>query len=269
VSETEFPSGADQHVRLAAGGEAYFGRDVLRGLVDGLREAAERPRDYRSWGPGLLGCAMWMDDPELISVLGDMANVCIVVAKQAQKNLGRSKADAVRRLAESNGIAQSAYYELLGHAPKVGSKPLVVGPWTPEWTDDTLIGAVREIGSRRSKGRLVPILHAKLALLGRMYWTDEDPEGHVDDHIWFDPEKLWVGSANFTESSRRSLEMGMWTYDPELMAAARRFLTTLVSLSEPLGIGPDVMDPELLPVDYDDDAFRDYPRDYDDLGRDE
>lgn len=47
----------------------------------------------------------------------------------------------------------------------------------------------------------------------------------------------------------------MWTEDRELMAAARDWLLTLVSLSEPLGSGPDDLDPELLPVEYDDAAI--------------
>ena len=34
----------------------------------------------------------------------------------------------------------------------------------------------------------------------------------------------------------------------------------LVELSEPLGGGPDVMDPELLPVEYDDAAIAEYMR---------
>jgi len=87
---------------------------------------------------------------------------------------------------------------------------------------------VREVGFRRRDDHsLVPIVHAKILLLGTMMWTDEHPSGHVDDHIWFEPECLWVGSANFTRSSRRSLEMGLWTSEPKLLTAARQFLTSL------------------------------------------
>lgn len=118
---------------------------------------------------------------------------------------------------------------------------------------------MREVGFRRRDDHsLVPIVHAKILLLGTMMWTDEHPSGHVDDHIWFEPECLWVGSANFTRSSRRSLEMGLWTSEPKLLTAARQFLTTLVSISEPLGTGPDIVDPELEPVQFDHEAFLDY-----------
>jgi hypothetical protein len=47
-----------------------------------------------------------MDDPELIQVLGKMANVCIVVTKQRGKDLEREKVKPLWELAESSGLAQ-------------------------------------------------------------------------------------------------------------------------------------------------------------------
>lgn len=41
-----------------------------------------------------------------------------------------------------------------------------------------------------------------------MGWSGEQPAGGVGDELYSSPEKLWVGSANFTASSRRSLESG-------------------------------------------------------------
>lgn len=269
ADEPRFPGDVDQHIRLGGQGEAYFGLDVLRGLVEGLIEAAGRPRSERSWGPGVLACAMWMDDPELIDALGQMANVCVVITKQTRRNLARTKAEALWRLAESGGLAHAAYPELGEYAPGQEGGPLVVGPGTPNWSDDTDIGAVREVGFRRVKGRLVPIVHAKIALLGSMNWTDEHPSGHYVDGLFFVPERLWIGSANFTESSRRGLEMGLWTTDRHLMDAARRFLLHLVGLSEPLGAGPDMLDPELQPVVYDDEAFLEHLREQEAIYADE
>jgi hypothetical protein len=260
--EAQFPSHVDQHVSLAAEGEAFFGLNVLRGLVTGLKEAADRPRSQRAWGPGVLACAMWMDDPELIDVLKRMSNVCVVITKQTKDNLARKKAQPLWELAESTGLAHDAYHELFEYAPRREGSPLVAGPGTPDWRDAD-IGGVREVGFRRVGGQLVPIVHAKMALLGRMGWTDEHPSGHVVDELYFVPERLWIGSANFTESSRRGLEMGHWTSDADLMDAARRFLLHLVALSEPLGAGPDILDPELEPVVYDDDAIREYLREHD------
>ena len=266
VPEPRFPGYADEYVRLGGQGEAYFGRDVLKGLVAGLRVAADRPRSHRSWGPGVLGCAAWMDDPELIQILGRMANVCIVVTKQPRKMLERAKAKPLWALAQSSGLAQAAYHELAEYGPRDGNGPLIVGPGTPGWTEGTEIGAVREVGFRPARGQLVPIVHAKMALLGRMGWTDEHPTGAEADEIFFTSERLWISSANFTESSRLGQEMGLWIDDSDLMAGARRFLLGLVALSEPLGTGPDMLNPELLPVTYDDEAFIEYLREHRDEG---
>jgi len=262
MTEIEFPGAADQQVDLVGGGRAHFGRNVLGGLVGTLDDLAREPRTERRWGPGLLGCSMWMDDPELIAVLSRLANVCVVVTKQTSARIAKEDAEPLRALAETAGLAQSAYPELGEYAARVGRRPMVVGPGTPDWTDATSIGGVREVGFRRSGDHLVPIVHAKMALVGDMCWTDEHPSAAVIDELWFEPRRLWIGSANFTRSSRRSLEVGMWTADATMLAAARRFLTTLVSLSEPLGRGPAVMEPELLPVEYDDAAFSDYVREF-------
>ncbi len=54
-----------------SGNRAYFGRDVLRGLVDGIDDFIQlwepRWRQLRAIGPVLLGSAMWIDDGPLIA----------------------------------------------------------------------------------------------------------------------------------------------------------------------------------------------------------
>lgn len=238
-----------------------FGRDVLASLVAGLDEATRRRRTQRWWGPAALGCSMWMDDPQLIDVLGRMANACVVVTKQAAGKYTKEGQERLTRLATECGLAQVAYPELSELALQRDGRPLVVGPGSLPWVDQVDIGAVREVGYRKVGSHLVPIVHAKIMLLGQMGWTDEHPSGAVVDDLFFAPEKLWIGSANFTKSSRSSLEMGMWTADQDLIAAARDWLLTLVGLSEPLGSGPDHLDPQLVPVEYDDAAILEYLRD--------
>ncbi|WP_341925947.1 hypothetical protein [Nocardioides psychrotolerans] len=95
-------------------------------------------------------------------------------------------------------------------------------------------------------------------LVGELWWHDEHLSGYTADVMGVRPHKLCVGSANFTTSSRSSLEMGMWTNDPELLTIARDWLLGLVEMSEPLGSGLDHLEPELLPVEYDDEAIREY-----------
>jgi hypothetical protein len=205
---------------------------------------------------------MWMDDPELIKVLKQMSNVCIVVTKQPHRRYADPRTDALKELARSNGLMQSAYSELFDLAPSTDGKPERIDPYHPAWYDNE-IPAVREVGFRKMGDHLVPIVHAKILLLGQMHWHDEHPTGHITDIHWFRPERLWIGSANFTRSSRESLEMGMWTTDQDLMTAARQWLLSLVAISEPLGAGPDSLTPEFLPVEYDNDAFFEYLRDID------
>ena len=102
---------------------------------------------------------------------------------------------------------------------------------------------------------MVPILHTKIVLLGEMWWHDEDGSGGVADVTGFRPERLWVGSANGTASSRKSLEFGMWLDDPQALQAAEAFLVQLMAHSEALDPDGDAFEPELLPVDFDDEEF--------------
>jgi hypothetical protein len=257
-SPVVFPPGLNRLIQTAAG-EAVFGLNVLERLVSELEVAASAPRSSRLWGPGVLGCAMWMDDPELLDVLERMANVCVVVTKQARSKYRRPHTEALQDLATKAGLAQRAFHELAELAPHDAGRPTIVGPFGTGW-DDNEIAGVREVGFRKLGDRLVPIVHAKILLLGDMYWTDEHPAGAVADIIGFRPRRLWLGSANFTKSSRSSLEMGMWTSDPAMLAAARDWLLSMVAISEPLGLGEDLMAPELLPVEYDDDAIVEYLR---------
>ena len=61
----------------------------------------------------------------------------------------------------------------------------------------------------------------RIMLVGELWWHDEHPSGYSADMTGFRPHKLWVGSPNFSTSSRPSLESGMWTTDPALLTPAR------------------------------------------------
>lgn len=268
MSSPTFPRDFDETVRTGGGDVARFGRDVLAGLVDGIREEVSRQRERASqwhWGTGVLGCAMWMDDPELMDVLTQCQNQCVVVTKQP-RDKGWSEKDRMMRAFElraggegGGGLVQAAYRELAEWARPDGSGPLIVGPGTPDWQG--AISPLRELGFRKSGNHLVPIVHAKLLLVGEMRWTDEHASGYSVDELSFVPKRLWVGSANFTARSRLSLEMGSWTSVPDMMTAARRFLLTLVAWSEPWGSLHDDMSPELTPIEYDEVSISEYLQD--------
>ncbi len=260
VEASRFPDEFDDDFAVGPleGNRAFFGRNVLRGLVEGMddfiRVRQERWRRFRSLGPVLLGSAMWIDDQELIEKLGELSAACIVVTKQGRKQSERRRLEPLVALNERTpGMPIRAFAELSGLAPKVDGKPAIVGPYTP--VDTAIIPTIRTLGYRKVSQRLPPIIHAKLALLGHLWWHDEGPLGDVDDIIGFTPRRLWVSSANFTRSSRGSLEFGYWTEDPGLVEGAERFLIKLMRSSEALDPASDAFDPDLAPIEFDDEAM--------------
>jgi hypothetical protein len=108
-------------------------------------------------------------------------------------------------------------------APKVDGKAATVGPYDGYLYEGS-IPTIRTLGFRqRGNKDRPPILHAKLALLGHLWWHDEGPLGDVEDIVGFYARRLWPSSANFTSSSRRNIECGFWTEDSALIQGAERF----------------------------------------------
>ena len=256
--DDEFPVGPEE------GNRAFFGRAVLRGLVDGIDDfiQSRQPRwesSYRTIGPALLGSAMWINDEELIDQLARLSAACIVVTKQRRTERDLHKLERLKDVNDRTpGMPVRALAGLGGIAPKVDGKSMVVGPH--DRMHAGVIPTVRTLGYRTKGQELVPILHAKLALLGNLWWHDEDDFGPADV-IGFKASRLWVSSANFTSASRRSLEFGYWTEHPALLSGAERFLVKVLGASEDLDPDADSFDPDLVPVEFDDVAMADAMRD--------
>lgn len=243
------------------GNQAFFGSNVLDGLVSGIDDFIHRPqprwRHGRVLGPALLGSAMWIDDEALIAKLRELSAVSVVITKQTRKPKKVQDLEALEEASESiRGFPADALAELRNLAPKVNGSQRVIGP--TERVDPVVLPAIRTLGFRRSGQHLAPLMHAKLAVLGKLWWHDEGPLGHPEDIVGFTPQRLWVSSANFTTSSRRSLEFGYWVEDRQLLQGATRFLTALVASSEGLNPDADIFDPEFLPWEYDADALNEY-----------
>lgn len=73
---SSFPSQFNQAIPLTGQGvgPAYFGTDVLSGLVDGIdqyRRELPGKTHVRSLGPAVLGGFPWLDDDELINALAE------------------------------------------------------------------------------------------------------------------------------------------------------------------------------------------------------
>lgn len=255
--DDSFPVGTEP------GNNAFFGRNVLRGLIDGIDDfihlRQERWTRYRKLGPALLGSAMWINDPQLIHKIGELYAACVVVSKQGRKPYQLAKLEPLAKLNERTpGMPVRAFSALTELAPKENGKPELLGPYSPVY--DGSVPTIRTLGFRKLSGPVEsspPILHAKLALLGHLWWHDEDGSPGVADVVGFEANRLWVSSANFTSSSRRSLEFGYWTEHPTLLRGAERFLVKLMRSSEALDPESDYFDPELAPVEYDDAAMAD------------
>ncbi len=249
--DDEFPTGPD-------GQHAYVGLDVLRGLITGIDEALEahrRERPARKLGPVLIGVSPWLTDPELIAKLRELTGACIVITKQGRSARDLTQLSDLHELnANTSGLPVEAFPELIELAPHENDKPVLIGPY--DNVGKLVIPTVRTLGFRRqaSQSGYVPLMHAKLALLGELRWHDEDALGYVANVTWFRARRLWVSSANFTVSSRASLEYGFWTEDPALLKGMERFLLRLVAGSEGLA-GADEPAPQFMPVDYDDEAM--------------
>jgi len=250
VFDDEFPVGAQD------GNRAYFGRDVLRGLVDGIKDFEQR-RQERWWhpgsrtiGPALLGCSPWINDDALLSAIETLKGACVVTTKQPRTANESRVAERLRAFNARTPGFQLRALNLGDMAPKVDGEPLVAGPSTPIDVDFT-VTTIRTIGRRQTDARLPPLAHAKLAVLGYLRWHDEDALGHPDDILGFAPRRLWVSSANFTYGSRRSLEFGYWTEEPALVDRSKHFLARLVGASEGLDADSDAPDPDLAPIEFD------------------
>jgi hypothetical protein len=236
---------------------ARFGTNVLAGLIEGIdefRHDLEQQRRSRSLGPAMLGAFLWVDDAELLQRIAEFPSACVVVSKQPR---GKYHAERLRKAAEAvkdaAGFPAWAFSELEELRFHQDGKAPVLGPTSPQ--ERIRLPALRTLGYRKTGNHLVPILHTKMLLLGELWWHDEDALGGVADVIGFTPHRLWLGSANGTQSSRRSLEFGLWLDDPGLMKAARRFLLEVLAQSEELDPVSDGLEPDLVVPDYDDEAM--------------
>ena len=66
----------------------------------------------------------------------------------------------------SPGLPVRAFADLIGSGPTFGGKPTVLEP--NAYLDALVVPTVRTLGYRKRRNDLVPIMHAKLALLGHL-----------------------------------------------------------------------------------------------------
>jgi hypothetical protein len=131
------------------GNSAFFGRNVLRGLIEGIDDFMHlrqpRWRRYRPLGSALLGSTMWINDAELIHKIGELYAACIVVSKQGRKPFELAKLEPLAKLNERTpGMPVRAFSALTELAPKENGKPVVLGPYSPMY--DGTVPTIRTLG---------------------------------------------------------------------------------------------------------------------------
>lgn len=170
--QPKFPSDFDNVFEVGAvpGNPAYFGLNVLQGLVDGIRDFTEVRQErwrrrYRSLGTALIASPMWIDDKELIDAIGRLAAASIIVTKQGRRPTDLRKLEPLDDLNDRTpGMPIRAFSALSGIAPTVDGEPALIGP--DDRPDGTVVPTIRTLGWRKTRNENVPIVHAKLALLG-------------------------------------------------------------------------------------------------------
>lgn len=238
-----------------ASGEAraWFGGQVVDGLCTVLDEhlAATGVRS------AAIGCVPWLTSEAVVDRLAELNSLCVVIDKGAKNR------DAANRLMGEeydeggflNGFPNAAISGLAGIIPANNGERVVVGPCTPREVVEHVIDPVRILGWRDGK-KNNPIVHAKMLVLGEISWTTYDtPYGLDEGSARFTPQKVWWGSANWTEGSRSHLEVGFLSHDAELLDAATDFVADVIAFSEPLGSDCAGPEPNMLNYEVDDAAM--------------
>ena len=234
-----------------------FGLGVLDDLITGVDQfqAAAAPRkSFRDIGPAMIGAFGWLDDPQLLNRIADYPHACVAFTKQSRpipsvrRNRLRNALDRCRGFPAGSlpGLETVAF-------PDQSEQPPVIGP-SSNLRHPTIPG-LRTVGFRKTGDRFVPLLHTKMMLLGDLRWHDEDELGQPAEILRFRPRRLWIGSANGTAASRFSLEFGCWQTEPELLLQAQHFLTQVIAHSETLDPDSDNMNPDLVEIEFDDEAM--------------
>jgi hypothetical protein len=245
-----------------AGWRAWFAGNVIDGLCEILDEhlAAERrgylfPHGIRAregGSPAAIGCVPWLTDDDVIDRLLQLSACCVVVDKAGLLDA---------RLVDHDRSFPNVLPGLQMTTPAADGAPTLLGPSSP--MPEHEVGPLRVLGWGKDAGKgFKPLLHAKLLVLGELgfvtYIPDDAPEF---EEFRFTPQSVWWGSANWTRGSRSHLEVGCWSDDHDLVREATSFLDDVIAFSEPVGSTCAGPEPNLVSVDFDDEAMWEAARD--------
>lgn len=235
------------HARAWGAEEARWRAWMGGGVIDGLCELLDDHLDHRRSSrnaPAALGCVPWLTSRRVAERLERLTACCVVTNKGGTREGLLDAANPFPNVLPSLRMTMPA---------DNGEVPLL-GPASPEPVHD--LGPVRVVGWQEDRKRTRPILHAKVLVLGDLLFTDEGPNGEVVDHVEFAPRSVWWGSANWTDGALEHLELATWADDRTLADTAAEFLADVIRFSEPADsthLGPE---PDLVEVEFDDEAMR-------------
>ncbi len=176
----------------------WFGGEVIDGLAQVIDEHVAAEGRRRETASAALGCVPWLTHQGIAARLARLSACCVVVDK-GRRQLASALATAdngfpnVCPVCATGCRTQTAMRQCsasTARCPSTRSAPCA--PWV--W---------------RVTGAAKPLLQAKLLVLGRLRWPEIGPyEGPTEEVLKFEPQSVWWGSANWTETSRSHLELG-------------------------------------------------------------
>lgn len=238
-----------------AGWRVWFGGKVIDGLCEVLDEHLAAPRRSGRF-PAAVGCVPWLTSKAVARRLLALASYCVVVDKASPNEKAVVRPELIN---PDKAFPNEAIWQLRDLMPAAadGSAPLTIGPYTPEDATAYEIDPVRVVGWRKRKGEQKPIPHAKLLVLGEVGAESFGPDFWPDYHVEcrFTPQRVWFGSANWTERARYHSETGFVCDDPLLVEDVTSFVAEMIAFSEPVDSARVSPEPNLVQVDYDDAAI--------------
>lgn len=224
-----------------AGWQAWFGGRVVDGLCEILDEHLA---GKRRGVPAAIGCVPWLDSEAVTDRLLALSTFCVVVDK------GTSFPGRLRN--REKGFPNIALLRLRDMARSDDGSAPILGPSSP--MPEHELGPVRVLGWHQQDRK--PLLHAKMLVLGDLVLNVYGPDDSCgEEWLDFEPRAVWWGSANWTRRSRSHLEVGFACDDPALLGEAADFVADVIAFSEPVESTCAGPEPNLVRVEFDDDAM--------------
>ncbi|GAA0393743.1 hypothetical protein GCM10010160_23900 [Acrocarpospora corrugata] len=144
---------------------------MLHNLTDGMDAFFSDPQ--QGWhrthavGPAVLGCVPWFDDDQLLDRIDQFQASCILITKPDAATQRRDSFDRLKERATTGpGFPAEAFYQLEELASRYDGPPEPIHPASQMHT--VHLQTFRSLGFRKAGRTPVPLIHAKMFLIGRV-----------------------------------------------------------------------------------------------------